>query len=220
MPPLSVAPYPGLIVVAFETTFPAPLGMLGSVPALADSLRPGAPAPLVPSDDVRAAVRDLLRARGYKPTGRGKPASEYLLRAAAEGTLGPINAAVDACNVVSLHSGLPISVIDLGLANAPLRVAVAGPDERYVFNASGQEIRIGGLPCLYDADGACANAVRDSQRTKTHRGTTRTLSLVWTPEALAARAETAARWYRDLLEALGAATAPVAALPAAALPAQ
>src|SRR6185436_10395363 len=32
-----------------------------------------------------AAVSDLLRRGGYKPTGRGKPASEYLAQAAARG---------------------------------------------------------------------------------------------------------------------------------------
>ena len=36
---------------------------------------------------LKAAVRDLLRFGAYKPTGRGKPASEYLLNAAAEGTV-------------------------------------------------------------------------------------------------------------------------------------
>ncbi len=30
-------------------------------------------------------MRKLLRHGGYKPTGRGKPASEYLVRAAGEG---------------------------------------------------------------------------------------------------------------------------------------
>ena len=42
----------------------------------------------------------------------------------------------------------------------------------------GQEIRIDGLVCLFDAEGPCANAVKDSQRTKTSDATTRTLSAV------------------------------------------
>ena len=131
---------------------------------------------------IRKDVRDVLRHGGYKPTGRGKPASEYLVKAAAKG-LRSINLAVDACNVVSLHSGLPISVVDLDRAAAPLSVAIADADASYVFNASGQEIRLGGLLCLHDAEGPCANAVKDSQRTKTHDGTTRTLSLVWGAKA-------------------------------------
>ena len=42
----------------------------------------------------RASVRDMLRFGAYKPTGRGKPASEYLLNAAAEGHFPFISAAV------------------------------------------------------------------------------------------------------------------------------
>src|SRR5688500_10516642 len=109
------------------------------LPAL---LSPTASAPLQSSDEVRAAVRDLLRHGGYKPTGRGKPASEYLIRAVSEGALSSINPAVDACNVVSLHSGLPISVVDLDRARPPFRIAVAAAETTYVFNASGQTIDV------------------------------------------------------------------------------
>ena len=128
------------------------------------------------------------------------------MRAIGEGTLSPINLAVDACNVVSYHSGFPISVVDLDRAVTPFRVAVAGPDARYVFNASGQEMDLEGLLCLYDAEGPSANAVKDSQRTKTHDATTRTLSVIWVHEEHAAQGEAATRWYRDLLEAAGATT--------------
>jgi len=154
-------------------------------------------------------VRDLLRARGYKPTGRGKPASEYLVRAATEGALASINAAVDACNVVSLHAGLPISVVDLDRAAGAVRIDVGAAGDRYVFNAGGQEIDVAGLPCVFDAEGPCANAVRDSHRTKTRGETTRTLSVVWAPADLATRRDAAVDWYRQLLERLGANTAGV-----------
>src|SRR5262249_42902550 len=157
---------------------------------------------------VRAAIRDLLRHGGYKPTGRGKPASEYLIRAASEGALGPINAAVDACNAVSLHSGLPISVVDLDLVKPPLRLLIAPAGAPYVFNASGQEIDVSGLLCLCDAEGPTANAVKDAQRTKTHAGTRRTLSVIWGCRALSGRAAAAAEWYRALLGGVGATTEP------------
>jgi DNA/RNA-binding domain of Phe-tRNA-synthetase-like protein len=97
---------------------------------------------------VRVAVRDLLRHGGYSPTGRGKPASEYLVRAASEGALRSINLAVDACNAVSLHSGFPISVVDLARAREPFRIGIAPPGASYVFNASGQTIDLAGLLCL------------------------------------------------------------------------
>jgi DNA/RNA-binding domain of Phe-tRNA-synthetase-like protein len=207
---LTVEPHPLLAVAAFTTTFPAPLDAIVAGEGLRALLASAdAPAPLHPDEAVRAAVRDLLRHGGYKPTGRGKPSAEYLVRAVSERALGAINAAVDACNAVSLHSGLPISVVDLDRARAPLRIAVMPPGARYVFNASGQEIDLGGLLCLCDADGPCANAVKDAHRTKTTAATTRTLSVVWGTRALAGREQEAARWYRGLLSDLGATTAEV-----------
>lgn len=152
---------------------------------------------------MRADVRDLLRHGGYKPAGRGKPASEYLVRAAERHELGSINLAVDACNAVSLHSGLPVSVVDFDRVNEPLRVAMAGPDDSYVFNASGHEIRLAGLLCLHDAEGPCANAVKDSQRSKTGPDTRRTLSLIWGCTAHTERGEQACAWYRELVESAG-----------------
>ena len=172
-----------------------------------------AEAPLSRDEAVRLAVRDMLRAGGYKPTGRGKPASEYLVRAAGDGLLGRINPAVDACNVVSLHSGLPISAVDLDKATPPYRVSLGEAGSRYVFNASGQEIDVEGLLCLHDALGPCANAVKDAQRTKTGDDTRRTLSLVWGVQFDRSRTRDTLRWYRSLLERLGAVTAEVALAP-------
>lgn len=197
---------PGLAVGLLEARYPRPLADVPTPDAATDALGLDAEAPLERSDEVKAAVRDLLRRDGYKPTGRGKPASEYLVKAAAGGFLSPINAAVDACNAVSLHSGLPISVVDLDRASTPLTVAQGGPGDAYVFNASGQEIKLAGLLGLRDAEGFCANPVRDSQRTKTHGGTTRTLSVVWAPPGLEARLATALGWYAGLVGASGAET--------------
>src|SRR5207253_1869575 len=138
-----------------------------------------------------------------------KPASEYLLKAVREKLLSPINVAVDVCNVVSFHSGLPISVVDLDRAREPFRVDVAPPGVSYVFNASGQSIDLGGLLCLFDAEGPCGNAVKDAQRTKTTPDTRRTLSLIWGTKALPDRAARTDRWYRELLQQQGATTEPV-----------
>ena len=203
---ITVAPHPLVDLAAFVTAFAAPLGDSPSDDALHALLRPTAAAPLTADDAVRAAVRELLRHGGYKPTGRGKPAAEYLIKAASEGSLGSINVAVDVCNAVSLHSGLPISVIDLDRAQPPLRIAVGEPGQSYVFNAAGQSIELQGLLYLGDAGGPCANAVKDAQRTKTHQGTTRTLSIVWGTKSQGERTAQAYAWYRDLLDRVGAAT--------------
>lgn len=198
---------PLLDALAFTTEFGRELGELAPTEALRAGLSLGTSTPLPPADDrVRAAVRDLLRKAGFKPTGRSKPASEYLLKAAGDGSLASINAAVDACNVASLHSGLPISVVDLDRATAPLALGVPAPGTSYVFNASGQVIDIGGLVSLLDAEGPCAGPVKDSQRTKTHPGTRRTLSIVWGTTQLPGLAAATAAFYRELLHGLGATT--------------
>src|SRR5687768_8683584 len=58
----------------------------------------------------REAVRQMIRAGGFKPSGRNKPAQEYLLRTAMEPDGLPfIFNVVDWINAVSLSSGLPIS---------------------------------------------------------------------------------------------------------------
>ncbi|MBL8911662.1 MAG: hypothetical protein JNM17_13305 [Archangium sp.] len=188
----------------FTAEFAQPMKSHGRVDAVMNLLKLDAPAPLSSSEEVRTAVRDLLRHGGYKPTGRGKPASEYLVRAVGEGALGSINLVVDACNVASLHSGLPISVVDLSLAKPPFTVRIAPAGTTYVFNQGGQVIDVSGLVCLFDSEGPCANAVKDSQRTKTTPETTRVLVMVWGTTALPGRAAKAAQWYRELLTPHGA----------------
>lgn len=206
---LALEEHPLLRVAVFTTKLPVPLGELSTPEEITRLFRLDADVPLQRDEAVRAAIRDLLRWGGYKPTGRGKPAAEYLVRSAEDGALGPINLAVDACNAVSLHSGLPISVVDLDVAQAPFRVALAPKGAAYVFNPAGQEIDLGGLLCLWDREGPCANAVRDAQRTKTGSTTTSTLSVIWGSIGHEARLRKAERWYRDLLENTGAATQPV-----------
>lgn len=206
---VELEPHPLARPAAFSCELPVPLGALGTPDEVLALLSLDAGGPFERSEEVRAAVRDLLRHGGYKPTGRGKPSSEYLLRAAEEGGLGSINLLVDACNGVSLASGLPISVVDLERTVGALRIALAPPASTYVFNASGQEIRVDGLLCLFDAEGPCANAVKDAQRTKTGPSTTRALAVVWGTAELPGRAEQAALWYRALLERSGARCADV-----------
>jgi DNA/RNA-binding domain of Phe-tRNA-synthetase-like protein len=132
---------------------------------------------------VRAAIRDLLRKGGYKPTGRGKPASEYLAQAAERGEWPRVNHAVDALNLVSLESGLPISLLDADRAledASALVVRLGAAGEKYVFNAAGHEIDVEGLLCVAKADGPCiGNAVKDSMATKTTPDTRNVVAIVW-----------------------------------------
>src|SRR6516225_9048227 len=97
-----VEEHPLLCAAAFATIFPEPLGEIKSPPWLPALLSVDAEVPMHCSDPLRAAIRTMLRHGGYNPTGRGKPASEYLLRPARESAIRSINVAVDVCNIVSL----------------------------------------------------------------------------------------------------------------------
>jgi DNA/RNA-binding domain of Phe-tRNA-synthetase-like protein len=206
---LTVDPHPSLAHAAFATELPAPLAELPSPEWLTALLALDADGPVSRSEELRGAVRDMLRHGGYKPTGRGKPASEYLVRAAGEGKLASINLVVDACNVVSLASGIPISVVDTDRAREPFKLALAPEGTRYVFNSAGQEIDVSGLLCLWDAGGPTANAVKDAMRTKTHDSTRRTLSVLWGVRGYEEQLAAATAWYRELLERAGATTSTV-----------
>ena len=91
----------------------------------------------------------------------------------------------------------------------PFRIGLGAPGEEYVFNPTGQSIRLEGLLILRDAAGPCANGVKDAQRTKTGAETRRTLSVVWGSAALGDRNQRGLAWYRELLERAGATTAAI-----------
>ena len=207
---LSIEPHPLLDPIALSVVFPAPLGDTPTVANLDAWLSLDADAPLQRSDELKAIVRDLLRHGGFKPTGRSKPASEYLVKAVENERLGSINAAVDACNIASLHSGLPISVVDQQRGTSPWRIGLADKGTEYVFNPTGQVINIGGLISLFDAQGPCGGPVKDSQRTKTSDETTHTLFIIWGTLTLPGRSEQTATWLTSLLTDLGATVTRVA----------
>jgi DNA/RNA-binding domain of Phe-tRNA-synthetase-like protein len=206
---LEIELHPNLEPCCFLTSFSSPLLEQVSPSSLLRWFDLEAKAPLTTNAEVKTTVRDLLRHGGFKPTGRSKPASEYLLKAVEKEWFTPeggINLAVDACNVVSLHSGLPISVIDIDLAKEPLRIAPCAPETKYPFNASGQIIDVSGLISLHDAEGPCAGPVKDSHRTKTNDHTVNTLSVIWGTTALPGRTRAAFEWYQRLLHDCGATT--------------
>jgi len=129
----------------------------------------------------RVVVRDTLRRGGYKPTGRGKPASEFLLAQALGEGVARINNLVDLNNLVSLRHALPISVFDADLLGPDVAVRFGRADERYVFNPSGQSMDIAGLPviCRGAEREPVGNAVKDSMLCKVHPGSNHVLFVVY-----------------------------------------
>jgi DNA/RNA-binding domain of Phe-tRNA-synthetase-like protein len=198
---IAIASHPLLEVGAFVTKFAHPLADL-SAPFDAAGVK----APFTADDAVRAEIRQLLRHGGFKPAGRSKPASEYLVTAHNDGRFPTINAAVDACNIASLWSGLPISLIDLDRVVGDLAISICPEGTSYVFNPSGQVIDAGGLLAVFDADGPTGTPVKDAQRTKTHDATRTTLSIVWGSNKLPGRTQDATNWYRQLVARIPGAT--------------
>lgn len=190
---------------SFVIRLARPLGAITTPDAITALAQIGARGVLPVIETVKP-VRDLLRHGGFKPAGRSKPASEYLSAAFAEGRFPQINALVDACNVVSLHAGLPISLVDLDLVVPPLTIAIAPPGTSYVFNPSGQVIDASGLVCLHDALGPTGTPVKDAQRTKTSEATRSALAIVWGTRALPDRTAAATAWYRELVALIDGAT--------------
>lgn len=187
---LETEPHERALVKVFGCDFEVPLGQLPPVELSG----------LVEVDPLlRSSVRSMLKWGGFKPSGRSKPASEYLAQAQAEGGLQPINPAVDLGNLISLRSGFPVSVIDAERAVPPYRLAVVPEKSRYVFNPSGQELDLKGLLCLWDAVGPCGSPVKDSQRTKTDLQTRKTLCLIWGCAEFPERVEQALQDYLSLL---------------------
>ena len=158
-------------------------------------------------ESLRQLVRDSLRPRGYKPTGRGKPASEYLVGAFDKGIFSPtsgINAAVDLCNLTSFHSGLPISVVDADRLQGPvLQIAWAPKETSYPFNPSGQLIDASGLVALFDSEGVSGTPVKDSQRTKTCDETRHLVTVVWVPNTREKHGRDVLNWYQQEHRNLG-----------------
>jgi DNA/RNA-binding domain of Phe-tRNA-synthetase-like protein len=136
------------------------------------------------TDARRRAARDVLRNGSYKPTGRGKPASEYLLRA-AQGEFPRINGPVDANNLVSLRYMLPISVLDLDRAISASFELRLGGDERYVFNSAGQSLELRDLVCGCVVDEGASRPlitpIKDGMASKIEAGTRRVAGVVYAP---------------------------------------
>lgn len=144
-------------------------------------------APLNPDEDAfRKACRDMMRIGSYKPTGRGKPASEYLLRAASESNFPRINTAADINNYISLAYLVPISLWDTDKIAADSWLFRTGADgEQFVFNPSGQTIGLKDLVSGYAVAGGeetpVVSPVKDCQQTKTDDGTCNIAVAVYYP---------------------------------------
>lgn len=120
----------------------------------------------------RQACRDMLRNGSYKPTGRAKPSSEYLLREAGRDNFPSINSVVDINNLISLRYMVPISLWDPDRAGTDHVIFRLGEEgESFEFNESGQHIDlkdlVTGFRVTDEGELAMINPVKDAMATKT-----------------------------------------------------
>jgi DNA/RNA-binding domain of Phe-tRNA-synthetase-like protein len=148
----------------------------------------------------------MLRHGRYKPTGRGKPASEFLLTAALGGTFPLLHPAANVNNYVSLLSGLPASIFDAATTGPALLARWGATGEQYVFNPSGQKIDLQDLLCICRMENGAwvptGNPVKDAMYSKLTRRTTDVIAVIYappafSPEALAAHGATFARLLKE-----------------------
>ena len=168
------------IVLAEGVRVAAPVPELGRLIDGLVARRAGEGFPPAP---VKDAIRGLLKRGGFKPSGRNKPASEYLAQAAREGRFPRINNLVDVNNLLSLESGLPISLLDLRAFAGQAWLRYGRTGERYVFNNAGQEIDLEGLLCVCggaEAEGVpLGNAVKDSMAAKLKDDTVAVIGVIY-----------------------------------------
>lgn len=141
------------------------------------------------TEENRAALRDILRNGRFRPSGRSKPAQEYLSKVFSQhGRIELINNIVDINNFVSLRYGLPLSAFNGDTITGDVVIRLGRPEERYVFNASGQEMDCQDLVVVCDGRGPMGSPVKDSQSTKVFPGVTSVLFVVYASEATNTRA--------------------------------
>jgi len=170
-----------LVTAEIDAIAPSPAALVEALAALV-ARRAGEE---FPPAGIKEPVRAMLRAGGFKPAGRQKPASEYLAQAAREGRFPSINGPVDCNNLLSLETGLPISLLDADELGGEALVRICRDGERYIFNASGQEMDVSGLLCACSSDGTpLGNPVKDSMRGKLKDGTRRLAGFIYAPLGL------------------------------------
>jgi DNA/RNA-binding domain of Phe-tRNA-synthetase-like protein len=198
----------GIVAARGVTVGPAPAELAGRLDGLV--ARRAGEAEFPPAG-VKEGVRAMLRRGGFKPSGRNKPSSEYLAQAAREGRFPRINNLVDINNLLSLESGLPISLLDLDAVGENVVMRYGTEGEKYVFNPSGQEIELKGLICVCRAEGETSvplgNAIKDSMAGKLKDATREVIGVVYATREAASeeQVEALVRAFGELLTRFGGA---------------
>ncbi len=152
-----------------------------------EMLKPGYAYP----DNMQKGVRSLLKTFGFHPSGRSRPASEYLFKDLTNrGSFNYINNIVDINNHISLKYKLPISVFDLDKSGFDLCLRVGGETEEYIFNKEGQILTLKKLLLVAKTGAeAIGTPVKDSQATKVFEPTKKIAFFVYSSSNITSKEE-------------------------------
>jgi DNA/RNA-binding domain of Phe-tRNA-synthetase-like protein len=123
------------------------------------------------------ATRAAYKALGKDPS-RYRGSAEALLRRMVAGKgLPQINAVVDAINLVSVESRLPIGLYDLAHVTGEIVFRAGRPGETYK-GIGKYDLNLEGLPLFADTTGPHGSATSDSERTMVTSATKQVLAII------------------------------------------
>lgn len=130
------------------------------------------------SDPVIANVRAAFKIIGKDPS-RYRPSSEALTRRIVAGkSLLGVNNVVDAGNLTSLMTGIPVGCYDAAWIKGNLTLRIGTPGETYGGIGRGS-VNLEGLAVLADSDGPFGSPFSDSARTAVTEKTTDLVFVVY-----------------------------------------
>lgn len=147
-------------------------------------------------EEVRKKVRHMLKLDGFSPSGRNRPANEFLVKEIQRTKrFKYISNIVDINNFMSLKYSVPISIFDAGKIQGALVLRTGGPGEAYVFNEEGHIIEVKRLVvcCEEQPDYTSipyGSPVKDSMHTKIFKGCNQALAVIYSPPELYGREHT------------------------------
>ncbi|MEL9999884.1 MAG: phenylalanine--tRNA ligase beta subunit-related protein [Desulfurococcaceae archaeon] len=118
------------------------------------------------SDKAVRAYRDFYWKIGIDPT-KTRPSSEALVRRILRGEFPRINPVVDAGNIASAYTMVPIGMYDLDRITPPLALKLSAGGEPFKPLGGHEEILVPGYPVLVDGKGLIVHVYphRDSSET-------------------------------------------------------
>lgn len=149
----------------------SPSGLIESIQAEGENRQQELMGEAVSSDPVIAAVRRAFKLCGKDPS-RYRPSSEALLRRIMAGKgLYSINNVVDAGNLLSLGTGIPVGCYDTRKISGNITLRLGTAEERYE-GVTRADVNLENMPLLADDLGPFGTPYSDSARTSVDETTT------------------------------------------------